>query len=149
MDGGFVAVSLEGCHGVGAEEGETFLAALAADFDDIVAGVDVGDVEVDEFVDAEAGAVEGFEDGGVACGAPFGGALVFGEGEWEGEEFLDLAECQDDREGTGGFGELDVVERAEGEGVAADEESVEAAECGEVEADGGAAEGGLHEREEP
>ena len=62
MDGGFVAVALEGGHGVGAEESEAFLAAFAADFDDIVAGVDVGDVEIDEFVDAEAGAVEGFED---------------------------------------------------------------------------------------
>ena len=113
--------------------------------------VDVADVEFDELVEAEAGAVEELEDGGVALGSPDGGALgaVGFEGEGEGEQLVDLAEGEDDGEGALGFGELDFEEGIGGKAGAAGEEFEEAAEGGELDADGGASEVAFHKDEEP
>ena len=151
VDAGGDAIVLDGAEGGATDGTEAVFAAFAGDAEAFVEVVDVADVEFDEFVEAEAGAVEELEDGGVALGGPDGGTLgAFGfEGEGEGEELVDLAEGEDDGEGALGFGELDFEEGIGGEAGAAGEEFEEAAEGGELDADGGAAEVAFHEHEEP
>ena len=151
VDTGGDAIMLDGAEGGAAHGTEAVLAAFAGDAEAFFEVVDVADVEFDELVEAEAGAVEELEDGGVALGSPDGGALgaVGFEGEGEGEQLVDLAEGEDDGEGALGFGELDFEEGIGGKAGAAGEEFEEAAEGGELDADGGAAEFAFHEEEEP
>lgn len=151
MDSGGVAVVLDGAEGGRADGAEAVLAAFAGDAEGLVDDVDVSDVEFHQFVQAEAGAVEELENGGVAGGGPGGGALrAFGrEGEGKREELLDLAEGENHRQGAAGFGQLDLQEGADGETVAADEEFIKAAEGGEVEPDGGVVELPFHQGKQP
>lgn len=148
VDGGFEAVALDGFEGVAADRAEAFFAAFADDADGFGVGVEVVDVEAGEFAEAHAGGVEHFEDGGVAFGCPGGSLFVLGQGQGQGEHGLDLSDGEDDREFLFLFGDLDVEEGVVIPSAAMVQPFVEAAEGGEVEADGGAAFFLLHEVEE-
>ena len=87
-----LAIALNGAQGRAADGTEPILAAFAGDAEGFVGVVDVSDVELDEFVKAEPGAVEKFEDGGVPLGSPCGRALgaIGLKREGKAEEFVDL-----------------------------------------------------------
>ena len=142
---------LNGAQGGTADGTDPVFAAFAGDAQGFFKGVDVRDVELDEFVEAEAGAVKKLEDGGIPLWGPGGGTLgaVGFQGEGQGEEFVDLGEGQDDGEGALGFGELDLEEGIGSKAGAPGEKFEEGAEGGELDADGGAAQLAFHEEEEP
>lgn len=151
VDAGGLAIVLDRAEGRPADGTEAVFPAFAGYPEGFVKVIDVGDIQFDEFVEAEAGAVEKLQDGGVALRSPGGGALgaIRFEGEGKGKEFVDLAGGQDDGERALGFGELDFEEGIGGETLAAGQVFEERAEGGELDADGGAAEFAFHEKKQP
>ena len=112
VDAGGLAIVLDRAEGRATDGTEPVFPAFAGYPEGFVKVVDVGDIQFDEFMKAEAGAVEKLQDGGVALRSPCGGALgaIRFEGEGKGKEFVDLAEGEDDGERALGLGQLDFEE---------------------------------------
>ena len=104
------AVVLDSAQSGAAHWADAVLAALAGNAQGFAERVDVVDVQFNQFVKPEAGAVEEFEDGCIALGSPGGGALgaIGFQGQRKRQEFLDLGEGQDHGEGALDFGKLDL-----------------------------------------
>jgi len=125
----FINISFDGLLGGAAEEDDALAVAFAAD-DELGGAAGLVDGEADELADAEAGGVEGFEDGAVA--KPEGGFRVGG-----GEELVHVAleEELGEAAALAGGGEAD---GGVGGGCAAGfEVAIEGAEGGELAGDGG------------
>ena len=148
MDLGFVAVALESPIRVAADGADAFFAAFSPDADAFGDRIVVFDVERGQFGDARSGAVEEFQNGGVAGGHPGGSLFVRLDFERHFKEVLDLFQRKDDGEFFLLFGKLDVEQGVQFQALAVSEEFVEAAQGREVEADGGAGNFLLHELEE-
>ena len=97
MDPGLLSVFLNGFDGWGADGAETFFATFPEDADGVAVGIDVFDVEGDQFGKSQAGGVEEFEDGGIAGGGPGGCLFGFGGGGGRGvEQCTHLVDGEDD-----------------------------------------------------
>ena len=123
-------VSLDGLQSRGADGGESFLFSFAADVEDFTEEVHVGEVEGDQFADAESGAVEGFEDGAVA--RPQEGISI-----GTVEQNFDLVWFEEEGESFFLFGSANGGEGRGFDASASDQEFVKAAQGGEFARNGG------------
>lgn len=122
-----------------------FLAALAADVEQALGGVELSDGELAGFADAEAGGVEEFEQGPIAQEKVGTDWFVGGGGEAKASEFGlgcreqggDVGFLKEAGQATGQFGEPELAGRGRGAETFTDEPSEEGAERAEPEGDGG------------
>ena len=92
MDAGGGAVVLDGAEGGATDGANPVLAAFAGDAQGFFERVDIAHVQLDQFVETQAGAVEQLEDGRIALRGPGGGTLgsFQFQGEGKRQEFVDL-----------------------------------------------------------
>jgi len=136
LDG--VTVALECLQRMGPDRADTFFFPLPYDTQGLVVDIDIGNVEGNEFREADTRTVKDLHDGGIPGREPAGRLPGLFDFEGQREELLDLLHREHDREFFLELGELDIGQRVSLQPISLGEELIETTECGEAEPDGGA-----------